>query len=53
MLVVSSDLPEVLGLCDRVLVMADGRITGELPGAEATAGSASSRSPPHARAGVS
>jgi ribose transport system ATP-binding protein len=27
---VSSDLPEVLGLADRILVMHDGRITGEL-----------------------
>ncbi|GAA4838254.1 hypothetical protein GCM10025787_18340 [Saccharopolyspora rosea] len=35
-LVVSSDLPELLGLSDRVLVMADGRLRGELTGAEAT-----------------
>ena len=28
---VSSELPEVLGLADRILVMADGRIAGELP----------------------
>ena len=35
-LVVSSDLPEVLGLCDRILVMADGKIQGELTRAEAT-----------------
>ncbi|MDA3631257.1 sugar ABC transporter ATP-binding protein [Saccharopolyspora sp. WRP15-2] len=35
-LVVSSDLPELLGLSDRVLVMADGRLRGELDGAEAT-----------------
>lgn len=28
---VSSELPEVLGMSDRVLVMADGRIAGELP----------------------
>ncbi len=35
-LVVSSDLPEVIGLCDRVLVMADGRISGQLAHAEAT-----------------
>jgi ribose transport system ATP-binding protein len=35
-LVVSSDLPELLGLSDRVLVVADGRLTGELPRAEAT-----------------
>jgi ribose transport system ATP-binding protein len=30
-LVVSSDLPEVLGVSDRVLVMQDGRIVAELP----------------------
>jgi ABC-type sugar transport system ATPase subunit len=28
---VSSELPEVLGMADRILVMHDGRITGELP----------------------
>lgn len=35
-IVVSSDLPELLGLSDRVLVMADGRLRGELRGEEAT-----------------
>ena len=35
-LVVSSDLPEVLALCHRVVVMREGRIQGELRGAEAT-----------------
>jgi ribose transport system ATP-binding protein len=30
-LMVSSELPEVIGMSDRVLVMRDGRITGELP----------------------
>ncbi|GAB3297172.1 sugar ABC transporter ATP-binding protein [Parasphingorhabdus pacifica] len=35
-LVVSSDLPELLGLSDRVVVMADGQLRGELDGAEAT-----------------
>ena len=30
-LVISSELPEVLGLSDRVLVMHDGRITADLP----------------------
>jgi ribose transport system ATP-binding protein len=34
--VVSSDLPELLGLSDRVLVMADGRLRGALEGSEAT-----------------
>jgi ribose transport system ATP-binding protein/rhamnose transport system ATP-binding protein len=36
LLVVSSDLPEVLALADRVVVMADGRLAGEIPGPEAT-----------------
>ena len=31
-LVVSSDLPEVLTLADRIVVMADGRTVGELDG---------------------
>ena len=35
-LVISSELPEVLALADRVIVMFEGRITGELPGDEAT-----------------
>lgn len=33
---ISSELPEILGMCDRILVMHDGRITGELTQAEAT-----------------
>jgi ABC-type sugar transport system ATPase subunit len=35
-LMISSELPEVLGMCDRILVMREGRITGEItdvPGA--------------------
>ncbi|MET9698529.1 sugar ABC transporter ATP-binding protein [Streptomyces sp. NPDC006529] len=36
LLVISSELPEVLGLADRVLVMQGGRITGELSRSEAT-----------------
>ncbi|WP_329493236.1 sugar ABC transporter ATP-binding protein [Kitasatospora herbaricolor] len=36
LLVISSELPEVLGLADRVVVMQNGRITGELDRAEAT-----------------
>jgi ribose transport system ATP-binding protein len=35
-LVVSSDLPEVLGLCDRILVMAGGALTGALARDEAS-----------------
>lgn len=29
-IVISSEIPEIMGLCDRVLVMAAGRITGEV-----------------------
>jgi ribose transport system ATP-binding protein len=29
-IVISSELPEVLGMCDRILVMREGRITGEI-----------------------
>ncbi|WP_416979398.1 sugar ABC transporter ATP-binding protein [Streptomyces sp. T028] len=35
-LMISSDLPEVLGMSDRVLVMAQGRIAGELTADQAT-----------------
>jgi ribose transport system ATP-binding protein/rhamnose transport system ATP-binding protein len=35
LIVVSSDLPEVLALADRIVVMADGRTVGELDGATA------------------
>lgn len=30
-IVISSELPEILGICDRVYVMNEGRIVGELP----------------------
>ncbi|HSK28918.1 MAG TPA: ribose ABC transporter ATP-binding protein RbsA, partial [Candidatus Limnocylindria bacterium] len=33
---VSSELPEVLGLSDRVLVLREGRVAGEFTRAEAT-----------------
>ncbi|MFJ1709933.1 sugar ABC transporter ATP-binding protein, partial [Kitasatospora sp. NPDC088346] len=36
LLVISSELPEVLGLADRVIVMQGGRITGELDRTEAS-----------------
>jgi ABC-type sugar transport system ATPase subunit len=35
-LMISSDLPEVLSISDRILVMRGGRLVGELPGASAT-----------------
>lgn len=35
-IVISSEMPEVIGLADRVLVMRAGRIAGELRGAEVT-----------------
>ncbi len=35
-LLISSELPEVLGLADRIVVMESGRVTGELDAAEAT-----------------
>jgi len=35
-LLISSELPEVLGLSDRILVMRKGRLVGELPRGEAT-----------------
>jgi rhamnose transport system ATP-binding protein len=35
-LMISSDLPEVLAVCDRVLVIARGRLTADIPAAEAT-----------------
>ena len=35
-LVISSDLPEVLALADRILIMRHGRLTGEVARAEAT-----------------
>jgi putative multiple sugar transport system ATP-binding protein len=35
-LVISSELPELLGLCDRIYALAAGRITGQVTRAEAT-----------------
>jgi putative multiple sugar transport system ATP-binding protein len=35
-IVISSELPELLGICDRIYTLSAGRITGELPVAEAT-----------------
>jgi ABC-type sugar transport system ATPase subunit len=35
-IVISSELPEILGVCDRVVVMCEGRVTGEIARGEAT-----------------
>lgn len=35
-LLISSELPELLSLCDRILVMSEGRLTADLPRAQAT-----------------
>ncbi len=35
-LMISSELPEILGMCDRIYVMNEGKITGEIDGREAT-----------------
>jgi ABC-type sugar transport system ATPase subunit len=37
-LMISTELPEVLGICDRIIVMFNGRITGEFSRQEATQG---------------
>lgn len=35
-LLISSEMPEIIGMCDRIYVMSEGRITAELPGKTAT-----------------
>lgn len=35
-LIISSELPEILGMCDRIYVMSEGKIAGELSGEEAS-----------------
>ena len=35
-LIISSELPEVLGVCDRILVMREGKLSGEVSADEAT-----------------
>jgi rhamnose transport system ATP-binding protein len=35
-IMVSSEMPEILGMCDRIVVMCDGKITGEIGRCDAT-----------------
>jgi putative multiple sugar transport system ATP-binding protein len=35
-IVISSELPELLGICDRIYALSAGRITGQLPSERAT-----------------
>ena len=35
-IMISSEMPEILGMCDRIVVMCEGRVAGELSRAEAT-----------------
>ncbi len=35
-IMISSELPEILGVCDRIYVMREGKIVGELPASEAS-----------------
>ena len=35
-LVISSDLPELIGICDRILIIREGFIAGEVTRAEAS-----------------
>lgn len=35
-IVISSEMPEILGMCDRIYVMCNGRVSGELVGIDAT-----------------
>ena len=52
-IVISSELPEVLGIADRLIVMRDGRISGELPRAQASETAALALALPDAAAGTS
>jgi putative multiple sugar transport system ATP-binding protein len=35
-IMISSEMPELLGMCDRIYVMNEGRIVGEFPAAGTT-----------------
>lgn len=51
-LLISSELPELLALCDRVLVMSEGRLTADIPRAEATQEAIMSAAVPRSREAV-
>lgn len=36
MIVISSDLPEVMAVSDRIITLSEGRVTGEIHGDDAT-----------------
>ncbi len=48
-LLISSELPELLALCDRVLVMSEGRLTADIPRAQASQESIMSAAVPRTR----
>jgi rhamnose transport system ATP-binding protein len=48
-LLISSELPELLALCDRVLVMSEGRLTANIPRADATQESIMNAAVPRSR----
>ncbi len=35
-IMISSEMPEILGMCDRIYVMSEGKMVAEMPGSEAT-----------------
>lgn len=35
-IIISSEMPEILGMCDRIYVMSEGKMVGEMQGSEAT-----------------
>ena len=37
-ILISSELPELLGMCDRIIVLREGRITAEFPAARGDPG---------------
>ena len=35
-IMISSEMPEILGMCDRIYIMNEGKMVGEMQGSEAT-----------------